>query len=57
MASVNFFDASVHDLTALLLLIYFKRDLSVEDLSEFMDPNMLMSALSVKLRNKQMSRY
>ena len=56
IGSVNFFDASVHDLTALMLLIYFKRDLSVEDLSEFLDPGLLMQALAAKLRNNQMSR-
>ena len=56
LGSGNLYDASPHDLTALMLLIYFKRDLSVEDVSEFMDVETLMTVLSQHLRNGKMSR-
>ena len=56
LGSGNLYDASPHDLTALMLLIYFKRDLSVEDVSEFMDVETLMTVLSQHLKNGKMSR-
>ena len=52
----NLYDASPHDITALLLLIYFKRDLSVEDVSEFMDLDTLMTVIAQHLKNDKMSR-
>jgi len=55
MSSVNPFDAGPHDLTALLLLIYFKRDLSVEYLSEYLDLEALQTALSINIDSKKMT--
>jgi len=55
MSSVNPFDAGPHDLTALLLLIYFKRDLSVEYLSEYLDLGALQTALALNIDNKKMT--
>ena len=52
----NLYDASPHDITALLLLIYFKRDLSIEDVSEFMDLDSLMTVIAQHLKNDKMSR-
>ena len=36
LSSFNAQDIGPHDLTALLLLIYFKRDLTVDDMSEYL---------------------
>jgi len=52
----NLYDASPHEITALLLLIYFKRNLSVEDVSEFMDIDSLMIVIAQHLKNDKMSR-
>ena len=52
----NLYDASPHDITALLLLIYFKRDLTVEDVSEFMDLDSLMTVIAQHLKDDKMSR-
>ena len=52
----NLYDASPHDITALLLLIYFKRDLTVEDASEFMDLDSLMAIFAQHIKNDKMSR-
>jgi len=43
-------------LTALMLLIYFKRDLSVDDLSEFLDLEDLQVAISVQLANNKLTQ-
>jgi len=56
MCSVNFYQAGPHDLTALLLLIYFKRDLTVDDLSEYLDLEVLQSALSLKIKKNELSQ-
>ena len=56
MSSVNLFDAGSHDLSAFLLLIYFKRDFSVEDLSEYLDLTTLQTALSLKIDQKKLSQ-
>jgi hypothetical protein len=50
LGSDNPFNASPHDLVALLLLIYFKRDVSVDSLSEFMDLSLLQASLSSHIR-------
>jgi len=55
MCKSNPFEMGTHDLTALMLLIYFKRDLTLEDLSEFIDPLALQTSLALKIRHKSMS--
>lgn len=56
MSSTNLYQAGSHDLTALMLLIYFKRDLSVEDMSEFMDLDNLQDALGTKIGQNEFSK-
>eukprot|EP00092_Neocalanus_flemingeri_P034348 GFUD01037355.1.p1 GENE.GFUD01037355.1~~GFUD01037355.1.p1 ORF type:complete len:642 (+),score=139.80 GFUD01037355.1:77-2002(+) len=56
MSSVNLFDAGPHDLTALLLLIYFKRNFSVEDLSEYLDLEALQTSLSLKIDQNKLNQ-
>jgi len=56
MSSVNLYQAGPHDLTALLLLIYFKRDLTVEDLSEYLDLETLQSSLAMKIKQNLLSQ-
>jgi len=55
MCKVNPYEASPHDLTALLLLIYFKRSLTLEDLSEYLDPLSLQTALAIKIKQNMIS--
>ena len=45
-----------HSLIALLLLIYFKRDLTVDDLSEYLDLEQLQRSLAIKMENKKMTQ-
>ena len=49
LGSGNLFDLGAQDLTALLLLIYFKKDLSLEDVVEWMDPELLLHSLASKM--------
>lgn len=55
-SSGNLSELSSHDITALMLLFYFKRDLDVEQLCEFLDIDMLLSALMNRIRTGSMSR-
>lgn len=55
MSKVNPFDAVPHELTALLLLIYFKRDLTLEDMSEHLDLLSLQTALAIKILQNKMN--
>jgi len=57
MSKGNLFDAVPHELTALLLLIYFKRDLTLEDLSEHLDLSTLQTALAIKIKQNKMNEY
>jgi len=55
IASGNLCQASPHDLIALLLLIYFRRSLTVEDLSEFMDLQQLQTVLTTHIKEGRLS--
>ena len=55
MCRSNPYEMGTHDLTALMLLIYFKRDLTLDDLSEYIDPLALQTSLALKIKNKGMS--
>jgi len=55
IGSGNLFHASPHDLIAFLLLVYFKRSLTVEDLSEFMDLQLLQAALANHIKGGRLS--
>ena len=57
LCKVNPFDVVPHELTALLLLIYFKRDLTLEDLSEHLDLLSLQTALAMKIGQNKMNEY
>ena len=57
LCKVNPFDVVPHELTALLLLIYFKRDITLEDLSEHLDLLSLQTALAMKIKQNKMNEY
>ena len=54
-AELRPFDASTDELTAFLLLVYFKRDLNVEALSEVLDLSILQTALAGKIDRQEMT--
>ena len=56
LGSGNLFDLGAQDLTALLLLIYFKKDLTLDDVVEWMDPELLLHSLASKMAAGALNR-